>query len=247
MNTIANHRDEWRAARIALLKREKAATRMLDELARQRSLLPWVLIDKDYSFDSQLGRQSLAELFGGNSQLVIYHFMFAPEQSEGCRSCSFVVDHLARANVHLINHDVTLVIVSRTPLAQIEPFKRRMNWQLPWVSSHDTDFNSDFGVSFTPDELAKGANEYNYRDTDKLGDEMPGLSVFAKDDSGKVYHTYSTYARGLDILMGANQILDLTPKGRNEQGPMSWVRHHDTYDHQSLPTARQCCTNKGGP
>jgi predicted dithiol-disulfide oxidoreductase (DUF899 family) len=225
-------RDEWIAARKALLAKEKESVRLRDELSAERRKLPWVKVEKSYSFDTPAGRKSLAELFDGRSQLVIYHFMFGPDWKEGCPSCSFVSDHLDGARTHLAARDVTLTMVSRGPLDKIEAFKKRMGWRFKWVSSHGSDFNSDYRASFTPEELARGEVDYNYTLQEFPSAEAPGLSVFYKDDSGGIYHTYSTYARGLDILVGAYMVLDLVPKGRDEdQLPftMAWVRHHDRY------------------
>ncbi len=204
-------RAEWQAERQALLADEKAVTRALDQLAVRRRSLPWVPVEKSYAFSGEAGPATLAQLFGQSRQLVVYHFMFGPGWPEGCDGCSFVSDHFDGANLHLRHHDVTLVAVSRAPLDELMPFKRRMGWQFPWFSSAGSDFNSDFAA------------------TDAGGREQHGLSVFAKDDQGRVFHTYSTYRRGVDLLIGAHNLLDLTPKGRNETGVMDWVRHHDRY------------------
>lgn len=225
-------RDEWVKARVELLKKEKELTRRRDELSRMRRELPWVKVAENYVFDTPQGRRTLAELFDGRSQLVIYHFMFSPEWKEGCPSCSFVCDHLDGAVPHLAARDVTLTMVSRAPLAKIEGFKKRMGWRFPWVSSQGTTFNRDFGVSFSKEETARGKVSYNYTMMEFPSEEGPGLSVFYKDAGGDVFHTYSTYARGLDPLVGAYQVLDLAPKGRDEdQLPfsMAWVRYHDRY------------------
>ena len=222
-------RDHWLEQRRQLLLQEKAALRQLDEVARLRRAMPWVRITEPYEFDTELGKQSLSDLFGSNSQLVVYHFMFGPRWDEGCLGCSFLCDHLDGANLHLAHHDVSLVAVSRAPLDKLRQFKARMGWKFPWVSSRGCDFNFDFGVSFRPDEISSGTAFYNYVSTNPVMEEMQGLSVFARDENQRVYHTYSTYARGLDPLLGAHHLLDLTPKGRNEDGVMSWVRHHDMY------------------
>ena len=224
---------EWLAARKQLLAKEKEFTRLRDELSRQRRELPWEKVEKQYVFDGPNGKQTLADLFGKRSQLVIYHFMFGPGWTEGCRSCSYLADHFDGATVHLAHRDVTLAAVSRAPIAEIEAFKKRMGWRFPWVSSFGTDFNYDHQVSFTPEQLATGEVYYNYAKQTFPVEEAPGLSAFAKDETGQVFHTYSSYARGLDILVGTYNFLDMAPKGRDEDGlafSMSWVRHHDRYD-----------------
>ena len=225
-------REEWLVARKAHLAREKELTRARDELSRERRELPWVKLDKVYEFDGPNGRETLADLFAGCRQLIVYHFMLGPGWSEGCRSCSFLADHIDGAAVHLAQRDVALVVVSRAPLPEIEPFKKRMGWHFKWVSSHASDFNADYHVSFTDEDRTRGKVEYNYDMMDAPGEEMPGLSVFYKDGDGDIFHTYSAYARGLDPLVGAYTYLDLVPKGRDEEGlsfTMSWVRHHDRY------------------
>ena len=225
-------RDEWVAERKMLLAHEKELTRLRDQLARERRALPWVRIDKHYTFDTREGRRTLPELFDGRRQLLVQHFMFAPGWEQGCPSCSYMADHIDGMNVHLENRDLTLVAVSRAPLADIERFRQRMGWRFNWVSSHGSDFNHDFGVSFTSEELAKGDLYYNYGTTPYTHEEAPGLSVFYKDDAGEVFHTYSTYGRGVEVMMGAYYMLDLTPKGRGERDvkhKMEWVRHHDRY------------------
>jgi predicted dithiol-disulfide oxidoreductase (DUF899 family) len=223
---------EWLAARKDLLAKEKDFTHRRDALSAQRRELPWVRVEKDYAFDAPGGKKTLAELFGGRSQLIVYHFMFGPGWEEGCPSCSFLSDHFDGSLVHLAHRDVTLLAVSRAPLPQIETFKKRMGWRFPWVSSYENDFNRDFHVSFSKDELAKGKLYYNYDETEFPSEEAPGASVFYKDGAGGIFHTYSTYARGLDILVGAYNFLDLAPKGRDEDGlkfTMAWLRHHDRY------------------
>jgi predicted dithiol-disulfide oxidoreductase (DUF899 family) len=225
-------RDEWLAARKDLLAKEKDFTRQRDALSAQRRKLPWVRVEKDYVFDAPGGKKTLAELFGGKSQLIVYHFMFGPGWEEGCPSCSYMSDHFDGMLVHLAHRDVTLMAVSRAPLPQIETFKKRMGWRFPWVSSYGSDFNYDYQASFTKDEMAKGRVYYNYAETEFPSEEGPGASVFYKDGTGAVFHTYSSYARGLDILVGAYNFLDLAPKGRDEDGlkfTMAWVRHHDKY------------------
>ena len=224
--------DEWLAARKALLAKEKEFTRQRDGLSAQRRELPWVKVEKAYSFDGPRGRETLAGLFGGKSQLLVYHFMLGPGWVQGCPSCSYLADHFDGANIHLAQRDVSLVVVSRAPLAEIEAYKKRMGWKFKWVSSYGSDFNRDFHVSFTPEEKARGKVEYNYEMTEFPSEEAPGLSAFVTD-GGAIYHTYSAYARGLDILVGAYNFLDLAPKGRDEGGlpwSMAWVKRHDEYE-----------------
>ena len=224
--------EEWLAARKQLLSREKEFTRLRDELSAERRELPWVKVEKQYVFDGPDGKETLADLFDGRSQLIVYHFMFGPGWEQGCPSCSFVADHIDGANWHLPHRDVTLLAVSRAPLAEIEAFKKRMGWRFKWVSSFGSDFNYDYHVSFTPDEMARGKVYYNYAMTEFPSEEAPGLSVFYKDATGEVFHTYSSYARGVDMLVGAYNYLDLAPKGRDEADlpcTMAWVRHHDRY------------------
>lgn len=225
-------RDEWLAARKALLAREKAHTREGDALSADRRRLPMVKVETSYMFDTADGRRSLADLFEGRSQLIVYHFMMGPGWAEGCPSCSFLMDHLDGVLPHLANRDVTLVAVSRAPLAEIDAFKRRMGWQFPWVSSYGTAFNRDFHVSFTKDEVASGKMHYNYAEQLFPSEEGPGFSVFVTNAQGDIFHTYSTYGRGGESVLGTYHLLDLVPKGRNEDGlpfPMAWVRHHDRY------------------
>lgn len=226
--------DQWLAARRELLREEKELTRMHDRIAARRRELPWVKVAKDYTFDSPSGPVSLAELFNGRSQLAIYHFMLGPGWEEGCPSCSFVVDHLAPAVVHLQARDVSFAVVSRAPIAEILPFKKRMGWNFNWVSSNHNDFNYDYHVSFTEEEMARKTVFYNFGLTDFPNDEAPGLSVFARDDEGDIFHTYSTFQRGVDQLIGTYTLLDLMPKGRDEEPTkfykMDWVRYHDRYD-----------------
>jgi predicted dithiol-disulfide oxidoreductase (DUF899 family) len=224
-------RDEHRAARLELLAREKELNRLRDELAAQRRRLPWVPVDSAYEFDGPDGRVVLRDLFAGRSQLVVYHFMFGPGWEEGCPSCSFWADSFNGMPVHLANRDTSLVAVSRAPFAEIEAYRQRMGWSFRWYSSAPGDFNCDFGVSFTPKQQAVGA-EYNFRHLDQPMDELPGISVFALDDSGQVFHTYSAYSRGLDPVNSGYQLLDLTPKGRDERElpwTMAWLRRHDQY------------------
>jgi predicted dithiol-disulfide oxidoreductase (DUF899 family) len=247
-HTIAT-RDEWLAARLKLLEAEKELTRRSDELARQRQAMPWVRLDKAYRFETDAGSASLADLFRGRSQLLVYHFMFGPDFTAGCRSCSAIADGFNGFAIHLAHHDVMLWAVSRAPLAKLQAFKQRMGWTFPWASSHGGDFNLDFNVQLTEQQQRDGGAEYNYRRSEPWalrGDgervaqiaamtgtdpatfmrERPGLSAFVRED-GVVYHTYSTYARGLDGLWGMYQWLDRAPKGRNDTG--NWYRHHDAY------------------
>jgi predicted dithiol-disulfide oxidoreductase (DUF899 family) len=226
-------RAEWLAARKAHLAQEKKFSKARDELARQRRELPWVKVEKQFVFDAPGGKESLSDLFAGRNQLIVYHFMFGPGWEQGCPSCSLLADHFDGAVVHLAQRDVTFLAVSRAPLPQIEAFKKRMGWKFKWVSSFENDFNRDYHVSFTKDEMDKGEVYYNYALTKFPSEEAPGASVFAKDAGGTIFHTYSTYGRGLDILIGAYNYLDLVPKGRDEDAlpwSMAWVRHHDRYE-----------------
>jgi predicted dithiol-disulfide oxidoreductase (DUF899 family) len=221
-------REEWLDARQRLLDREKEMTRMRDRLAEERRSLPWVRVEKTYVFDAPDGRKTLADLFDNRSQLIIHHFMFHPEWNAGCKTCSFDADHAEGALVHLENHDVSYVHVSRAPLDKIEAYKKRMGWTARWVSSFNSDFNYDYHVSFTPEDLAAGNVFYNFRLQEGIED-VPGLSVFFKDEDGAVYHTYSSYARGNEEVLGTYMYLDITPKGRNETEIMDWIRRHDEY------------------
>jgi predicted dithiol-disulfide oxidoreductase (DUF899 family) len=223
---------EWVVARKDLLSREKELTRLRDEVSRHRRELPWIKIDQNYVFDGPDGKETLADLFDGRNQLIVYHFMFGPGWEEGCKSCSFLADHFDGANWHLPQRDVTFVVISRAPLSELEPYKKRMGWRFKWVSSSGNDFNFDYHVSATQDEKAKEKMFYNYETDELMSDEMPGLSVFYKNEDGQIFHTYSTYARGLDPLVGAYNFLDLVPKGRDENpdSTMDWVRRHDRYD-----------------
>ena len=232
-------RAEWLEARRALLQKEKEMTRMRDRVNAERLALPWVKVDKDYVFDTPTGRKSLADLFDGRSQLVIYHFMFGPDWEAGCPGCSFLADHLDGAMVHLNNHDVSFVCVSRAPLDKIEAYKRRMGWHFPWVSSFGSDFNFDYHVSFTREELAAGPVYYNYRETpaENAHDELPGLSSFYRDADGTIYHTYSNYARGGEEMLGTMMILDCAPLGRNEGSTMDFVKRHDEYETRPMAAA----------
>lgn len=242
-------REQWTVERRKLLAREKELTRLHDQVARERRALPWVRLDKDYTFDTPAGRRKLADLFEGRQQLLVQHFMFGPGWAQGCPSCSFMADHLGGMEVHLAQRDVTLLVVSRAPLADIERFRQRMGWQFRWASSHDSDFNQDFAVSFTPEQMAKGEVYYNYGMRPFPAEEAPGISVFYRDEAGAVFHTYSTFGRGVEVMMGTYNLLDLTPKGRNEPNPeyaMDWVRHHDRYAPapaaKAAPQAHACCT-----
>jgi predicted dithiol-disulfide oxidoreductase (DUF899 family) len=224
---------DWLAARKAFLAKEKEFTRLRDELSRQRRELPWERVEKPYAFEGPSGRAALADLFGKNSQLAIYHFMMGPGWTEGCKSCSYLADHFDGMTIHLAHRDTTLAVVSHAPYAEIAAFKKRMGWRFPWYSSFGGDFNFDYHVSFTPEEMAGGQVYYNYEMGGTPAEELPGLSVFAKGAEGEVFHTYSTYARGLDILVGTYNFLDVMPKGRDEEGlahTMAWVRHHDKYE-----------------
>ncbi len=235
-------REEWLTARKAHLAKEKEFTRARDKLSAERRALPWVKVDKSYVFDAPEGKNSLAGLFNGRSQLLVYHFMLGPGWVEGCPSCSLLADHFDGAAVHLAQRDVTLLAVSRAPLPEIEAYKTRMGWRFPWVSSRGNDLNSDYHVSFGPKDEAHGKVDYNYETQNFVSDEMPGASVFYKDKNGAVFHTYSAYARGLDILIGAYNFLDLTPKGRDEAElpwTMAWVRRHDEYEDGKKPGC--CC------
>ncbi len=227
-HAVVSH-DEWLSARLDLLKAEKELTQLGDRVAERRLALPWVRIDKDYTFDTLDGPRSLADLFGGRSQLLVQHFMLAPGWQQGCRSCSFMADHTDGMNRHLFQHDVTMIAVSRAPLVEIERFRQRMGWQFPWVSSNGSSFNYDFRVSFTPEEVASGRVDYNFGQRKAVGEELPGVSAFFKDETGNVFHTYSTFGRGVEVMMGTYAMLDIAPRGRNEETGMDWVRHHDRY------------------
>jgi predicted dithiol-disulfide oxidoreductase (DUF899 family) len=223
-------REKWLAERTALLQKEKELTRLNDDLVRQRQELPWVLIDKSYMFDTPDGKRSLADLFGDSHQLVVQHFMLAPGKQQGCKSCSYMADHTDGTLVHLKHRDTAFVAISRAPLPEIELFQKRMGWKFPWVSSFGNDFNRDFRVTFTADEVGGDKTGYNFG-SGSAGEEMPGISVFYKDDMGAVFHAYSTYGRGVEVMMHTYKLLDLTPKGRDENGQnMAWVRHHDRYE-----------------
>jgi predicted dithiol-disulfide oxidoreductase (DUF899 family) len=215
------------------LAREKQLTRQRDEIDRKRRELPWVKVEKNYLFSGPNGTETLGDLFSGRSQLIVSHFMLGPGWKEGCVGCSFRSDHVDGCQAHLEHHDVSLVTVSRAPFAEIEAFRRRMGWKFKWLSSYGSDFNYDYHVSFTPEEIATGKVYYNYETRDFLSEELSGLSVFLQDETGDIFHTYSTYGRGDELVDGTYMYLDLTPKGRNETGPHynlgDWVRHHDRY------------------
>jgi predicted dithiol-disulfide oxidoreductase (DUF899 family) len=224
--------EEWIEARKRFLAKEKEFSRVRDELSRERRELPWVLVDKSYLFQGSSGKETLCDLFAGRDQLIVQHFMFGPDWKEGCPICSFKADHTDAAVVHLAQRGVTFVAVSRAPMDKIEAFKKRMGWRFNWVSSFENDFNSDYHVSFTKEELAAGKVNYNFDMRKFHGEEAYGLSVFFKDTNGEIYHTYSTYGRGMESFMGTYNLLDCVPKGRDEEGlpwPMVWVRHHDKY------------------
>jgi predicted dithiol-disulfide oxidoreductase (DUF899 family) len=226
-------RDEWIAARKALLAKEKQLTRQRDQLAAERRKLPWVKVDKTYVFEGPNGKVTLADLFGGRSQLVIQHFMFGPDWEEGCVGCSFGADHVDSARQHFEHRDLSFAAVSRTAIAKIDAFKRRMGWRFPWVSSLGSDFNYDFGVSFTKEQLAKGKITYNYEPVESQSEDLSGISVFHQDEAGVIFHTYSTFGRGDELLSAAYAYLDLAPKGRDEESlpfPSAWWRHHDRYE-----------------
>ncbi|HYM20188.1 MAG TPA: thioredoxin family protein [Candidatus Kapabacteria bacterium] len=231
-HSVVSH-DEWLNARKAFLLEEKKFTKLRDELNEQRRALPWEKVEKEYIFDTQSGKKTLADLFDGKRQLIVWHFMFGPNDSEGCSHCSLWADTFNGNIVHLRQRDTTMIAISRTTLGKIEAFKARMGWGFTWVSSGNTDFNFDYNASFRPEELAAGKAIYNYQEIAPHGSELHGISTFYKDDKGDIYHTYSTYGRGVDMQNGTYQFLDLTAKGRDEDfssdHPSSWVRHHDKY------------------
>jgi predicted dithiol-disulfide oxidoreductase (DUF899 family) len=231
MHTIVS-KEEWLAARRKHLEQEKEFTRMRDRLSEARRALPWVKVDKEYVFDTPDGAQTLADLFARRGQLIVYHFMFGPEWAEGCPSCSFWADNFNGIDVHLKHRDIELVAISRGRLAQLEAYRKRMGWQFKWVSSYGNDFNRDYQVSFTPEEMKQGEVFYNFERRRFPSEEAPGISVFVKNERGEVFHTYSCYARGLDMMNGAYHYIDLAPKGRDETGlpyAMAWLRRRDQY------------------
>ncbi|UDF28251.1 UNVERIFIED_ORG: thioredoxin family protein [Roseateles sp. XES5] len=234
-------REEWLTARKALLAMEKEETKLRDKVRAERLALPWVRVDKSYTFETPEGRKALADLFDGRSQLIVYHFMYGPDWEAGCPGCSFMADHIDGMLPHLNHHDVTMIAVSRAPLEKLAAYKKRMGWKFPWFSSFGSDFNFDYHVSFTREELASGKVNYNYRETasQDAHDELPGLSAFFRDEDGTVYHTYSDYARGGEEALGTLMILDRAPKGRNETGTLSFVKRKDEYD--DAPRTSSCC------
>ncbi|HEY0125338.1 MAG TPA: thioredoxin family protein [Rhizobium sp.] len=240
MNQIVS-REVWLEARRKLLAREKEATHLRDSVNAERMALPWVKVDKTYVFDTPTGKKTLADLFDGRSQLIVYHFMLGPDWEAGCPGCSFLADHFDGALPHLNHHDVSLVAVSRAPIEKVEAYKKRMGWNFPWVSSFADDFNFDYHVSFSKEQLAGEEIFYNFTSMDPSEghDELPGLSAFYKEEAGNIFHTYSSYARGPEELIGTLMILDRAPKGRNEDGTMSFVRRHDEYEES--PKAQSCC------
>jgi len=256
MNTVQptslNHavvsRERWLAERKTLLAHERELTHLSDQIARERRALPWVRVDKNYVFDTPDGARNLSDLFEGRRQLLVQHFMLGPGWEQGCPSCSYMADHADGMTIHLAHRDTTFVAISRAPLAEIQRFKQRMGWRFSWVSSNPTDFNFDYGVSFTPAEQARNEVTYNDGQQPFESDEMPGISVFVKDDTGNVFHAYSTYRRGVEVMMGTYHLLDLTPLGRNERDvpyKMEWVRHHDRYEPQPAKAACPGCASHG--
>ncbi|WP_454853536.1 DUF899 domain-containing protein [Rhizobium binxianense] len=230
-NKVVPH-EEWLKARLDLLAAEKEFTRQRDALTRRRMAMPWERVEKPYRFEGPDGSLSLAELFDGRSQLVVYHFMLGPDWKEGCKSCSFWADNFNGIPIHLNHRDVTFTAVSRAPLAKIEAYRKRMGWSFPWVSSHGSDFNFDYQVSATPEQLAEGKAYYNYAVRPNTDSEQVGISVFHRNEKDEVFHTYSCYQRGVEMVNGAYHFLDLVPKGRDEDGlrfTMEWVRRHDQY------------------
>lgn len=234
-------RQEWLAARKALLAKERAATHQLDAVRAERRRMPWVRVDKDYVFQGPEGPCTLADLFRGRSQLAVYHYMLTPGSDHICKGCSFIADHIDSARQHFEQADLAFAAISRVPLERIEQVRQRLGWTFPWVSSHGTDFNFDFGVSFRKEDIAAGRAIYNYGTPIKSSEDMHGTSIFARNERGEIFHTYSTFARGDEVLMGAFSWLDLTPKGRNEgDGVMSWLKLHDEYE-TSDNHAHVCC------
>jgi predicted dithiol-disulfide oxidoreductase (DUF899 family) len=234
-------RDEWIAARRELLAKEKALLKAKDTVRRETRELPWVKIDKNYVFDGPNGKETLADLFAGRSQLIVKHFMLAPGWKEGCLGCSFGADQVDGSVVHLVNHDVMFVAISRAPYPEIADYHKRMGWKFKWVSSYGSDFNYDYNVSFSEADKARGKVMYNFEEIDYPFEEMPGYSVFYKDEAGDIFHTYSTFARGTELVGGVYGFLDVTPKGRNEPpggNLTSWVRRHDEYGEKA---GDSCC------
>lgn len=241
-NAVVN-RDAWRDARLKLLELEKQETHLRDKVRAARQALPWVKVDKDYVFDTPEGKRTLAELFDGRSQLLVYHFMLGPGWKEGCVGCSFMADHFDGTLPHLNNHDVTLVAISRGTLAEIESYKKRMGWRFPWLSSSGNDFNFDYHVSFTEEDMKGDSITYNFREIPpgEGHEELPGLSAFYKNESGDVFHTYSTYARGSEETIGTLMLLDRAPLGRNEVQTMNFVKRHDEYEQKADKAGSSCC------
>lgn len=234
-------REQWLAARRDLLAKEKELLRARDKLREETRALPWVKVEKQYLFDGPDGRQTLSDLFAGRSQLIVNHFMLGPGWTEGCVGCSFGADQLSGSVVHLVNHDVMFVAISRAPWAEIAPFRKRMGWDFKWVSSSGSDFNFDYHVSFTEADRATGKAFYNFETIDYAGEELPGFSIFTKDEAGAIFHTYSVFARGTELVESVYGFLDVTPKGRNEPpggNLTAWVRHHDKYEEKA---ANSCC------
>ncbi len=230
-------REEWTARRKELLIEEKAFTKLRDQISKLRRELPWEKVEKKYVFEGPDKKESLSDLFGDKSQLIVYHFMFDPDWEEGCKSCSFLADHYEPSVLHLKQRDVSMVTISRAPIEKLEAFKDRMGWTFKWVSSLNSDFNYDYQVSFSKEAEEKNETYYNYQTATFFSSESPGISVFYKDESGEIYHTYSSYSRGLDMFLTAYHLLDLVPKGRDEESflyPMQWVRHKDKYDDPSV-------------
>jgi predicted dithiol-disulfide oxidoreductase (DUF899 family) len=226
-------KDKWLEARKRLLEKEKEFTRLRDQLSRQRRDLPWQAVPKEYAFEGPKGKETLAALFDGSSQLIVYHFMFDPDWAAGCKSCSFWADNFNGIDIHLKHRDISFIAISRAPWAKLEPYKKRMGWSFKWVSSFGTTFNYDYGASFTPEEVANKSAFYNYARQNPGDTDVVGISVFYKDTGGSLFHTYSCYSRGVDMMNGAYHYMDLTPKGRDEAdqkpGPQAWVRRHDEY------------------
>lgn len=242
MKHLTVDREAFQKAHAAFLEKEKAFTRERDELAKARRELPWEWVEKRYTFEGKEGKVSLADLFQGKHQLIVQHFMLGPGWKEGCPGCSFMADHIDGPLIHLQQRDVRFVAISRAPLAEIEKYRQRMGWHFPWYSSFGSDFNFDFNVSFTEKQKEAGKITYNYRTADYMGEELPGMSLFYRDEDGQVFHTYSTFARGAEQVMGTYVLMDMLPKGREEEPfkehPMEWVRHHDKYG--SSPQS-DCC------
>jgi len=234
-------REQWLQQRKDLLKKERELTHLKDQINKERRELPWVLVDQDYLFDTPSGKKTLADLFQGRNQLFVYHFMLAPD-TDPCDGCCFFVDHVDSARQHFEHADLSFAAISRAPVAQIEQVRKRLGWNFLWASSHSNSFNYDYGVSFTPEQVASGHTDYNFGTTDYAHHDLPGVSVFAKDDKGNVYHTYSSYSRGCENLCNTFNFLDLTPKGRNESEVMSWLKIHDEYEGAAaLPEDNTCC------